>query len=99
MSATLAFAAAWFSALTSAQISPRKIGTSDGASMPSLTVDPAISSTVMVTSSPRQICSPDLRVITSIGGRVPRLSTCRRYGHSRVARLHLFQLHLGEEGM
>src|SRR3954470_21414345 len=76
------------------------MGISAGASMPSLTADPVTSSTVMVTSSPRQICSPDLRVITSMGDRFPRLSSaCCRYRHSRAGRLHLIQLHLGEEGM
>src|SRR3954465_8705971 len=76
------------------------MGISAGASMPTLTVDPVTSSTVMVTSSPRQICSPDLRVITSMGDRFPRLSSaCCRCGHSRAGRLHLIQLPLGEEGM
>ncbi len=62
----LASAAARFSALTSSQISCRKIGTLAGASMPMRTVEPDTSSTSTVMSSPMQTRSPILRVITSM---------------------------------
>ena len=48
------------------QISYRNTRTSPGASMPRRTEEPATSRTVTVTSSPMQIRSPVLRVITSI---------------------------------
>src|SRR5690348_10125698 len=76
----LASAAARFSSLTAAQISWRYTGISAGASIPMRTVDPETSRTVMVTSSPRQIRSPDLRVMTSIDR---LLDGCRRRGDGR----------------
>src|SRR3954451_8326681 len=93
----LASAAARFSSLTAAQISCRYTGISDGASIPSLTVEPTTSSTVMVTSSPRQIRSPGLRVITSI--LASSLAGCGDHGYGGRRRAPPVQLHLGKEGV
>src|SRR3954463_13824494 len=65
--------------------------------MPSLTVEPTTSSTVTVTSSPRQIRSPGFRVITSI--RLLLLAGCGHHGHGGRSRPYLVQLHLGKEGV
>src|ERR1700757_1688143 len=45
------------------------MGSERGASMPSRTVEPEMSITATITSSPSTIRSPTLRVISSIGGR------------------------------
>src|SRR3954469_14528148 len=65
--------------------------------MPSLTVEPTTSSTVTVTSSPRQIRSPGFRVITSI--RLTSLAGCGHHRYGGRRRPHLVQLHLGKEGV
>src|SRR3954447_8990357 len=65
--------------------------------MPSLTVEPTTSSTVTVTSSPRQIRSPGFRVITSI--RLLLLAGCGHHGYGGRSRPDLVQLPLGKEGV
>src|SRR4249920_3331136 len=60
--------------------------------MPRRTVEPEISSTVMVMSSPRTTCSPERRVMTSISLH-PRCGD----GSGRVGRRGLAQLDVGEE--
>src|SRR3954464_7079312 len=93
-----ASAAARFSALTASQISSRYTGISLLASMPRRTVDPVISRTVILTSSPRQIPSPDLRVMTSISGLLALDRGCL-HRHLCLCRQHVVQLHLCEQRM
>src|SRR6266508_466193 len=67
--------------------------------MPIRTLDPATSRTVIVTSSPRQILSPVLRVITSIDSFLLNGSGLRRASGPGCHRPRLVQLHLREEVM